>query len=121
MENIKETAINNKGTRMENWHGLQTTKLKIFYLGWTFQTVQPWLCFFRWLDDGGESTEKIESILCSVHSIAFSNDACCVGALSLYPFKKKLSENSGYLAKSFSRKFKTSTTILTAYDFWILR
>ena len=29
----------------EDWHGLQTTKLK--NLGWTFQTVQPWLCFFN--------------------------------------------------------------------------
>ena len=41
--------INHNGTRMvkdgEDWHGLQTTDFK--NLGWTFQTVQPWLCSFR--------------------------------------------------------------------------
>ena len=29
----------------EDWHGLQTTKLKNW--GQTFQTIQPWLCSFN--------------------------------------------------------------------------
>ena len=48
-KNTKAKIVNLKGTRMvkdgEDWHRLQAMKLK--NLGWTFQTVQLWLCFFK--------------------------------------------------------------------------
>ena len=44
MKTTKETIINHKGTRIvkdgEDWHGLQTTNLKI--LGQIFQDAKPW-------------------------------------------------------------------------------
>ena len=48
-KNTKEIIINHKRIRIvkdgEDWHGLQTTKLK--NLDKTFQTVKPWLCSFK--------------------------------------------------------------------------